>query len=223
MALKRRARKDEDKQERREAILAAALECFGVARFADVKMSEIAERAGLAKGTVFLYFPTKEALFLTLLEARLSPWFDGVDRALEAARGTLGAAGLAKALGPGTLLSPAEPLTRLLTLLHVVLEQNVAFEQALRFKEFLRARFARTGALLEARLPFLGEGGGARLLLQINGLLIGLKQMADPAPVVKEVLARPEMRPLAIDFATEFASALEALLIGWEQRRKKKG
>jgi AcrR family transcriptional regulator len=44
-------------------ILDAALEAFGEHGFAAARIDDIAHRAGVAKGTIYLYFPTKEDLF----------------------------------------------------------------------------------------------------------------------------------------------------------------
>lgn len=48
------------------AILNAAYVLFGSKGFYETKMSEIAEQAGIAKGTVYLYFKSKEELFLAV-------------------------------------------------------------------------------------------------------------------------------------------------------------
>src|SRR3989454_10544736 len=44
-------------------IVAAALEVFGERGFAATKLADVARRAGVTKGTVYLYFASKEALF----------------------------------------------------------------------------------------------------------------------------------------------------------------
>lgn len=48
------------------AILDAAYELFGSGGFYETKMSEVAEQAGIAKGTVYLYFKSKEELFMAV-------------------------------------------------------------------------------------------------------------------------------------------------------------
>jgi AcrR family transcriptional regulator len=50
-------------REREEQILAAALETFGERGLAGARLEEIARRAGIAKGTVYLYFDSKDDLF----------------------------------------------------------------------------------------------------------------------------------------------------------------
>ncbi|GGF69635.1 TetR family transcriptional regulator [Paenibacillus albidus] len=48
------------------AILDAAYALFGSGGFYETKMSEVAEKAGIAKGTVYLYFKSKEDLFMAV-------------------------------------------------------------------------------------------------------------------------------------------------------------
>jgi AcrR family transcriptional regulator len=59
--------------ERRDAILAAALDEFSARGFAAARLDDVARRAGVAKGTIYLYFADKEALFQELIRAELSP------------------------------------------------------------------------------------------------------------------------------------------------------
>ena len=54
----------------------------------------------------------------------------------------------------------------------------------------------------------------SRVLLRLHALLVGLRQMADPAPVVAEVLARPEMESLRVEFEGELAASLAAMVRG---------
>jgi AcrR family transcriptional regulator len=58
---------------RREAILSAALEEFSSQGFAAARLDDIARRAGVAKGTIYLYFADKETLFQELARSMLSP------------------------------------------------------------------------------------------------------------------------------------------------------
>jgi AcrR family transcriptional regulator len=50
-------------QDRPEQILKAALQVFGESGLANARLQDIAERAGVSKGTIYLYFPNKEELF----------------------------------------------------------------------------------------------------------------------------------------------------------------
>lgn len=56
-------------------ILQAAIEEFAENGFAAAKIEAIAHRAGVAKGTVYLYYSTKEDLFEAIVRDRVSPVF----------------------------------------------------------------------------------------------------------------------------------------------------
>lgn len=59
---------EEARAARRDQIIAAAAECFARSGYHITTMADIAEAAGVSKGTPYLYFPGKEALFLALYE-----------------------------------------------------------------------------------------------------------------------------------------------------------
>ncbi|HET9175817.1 MAG TPA: TetR/AcrR family transcriptional regulator [Pseudolabrys sp.] len=59
--------------ERREAILAAALDEFSSRGFEAARLEDVARRAGVAKGTIYLYFRDKESLFQELIRTMLTP------------------------------------------------------------------------------------------------------------------------------------------------------
>ena len=59
--------------ERRDAILAAALDEFADRGFAATRLDDVARRANVAKGTIYLHFADKETLFEELIRMELSP------------------------------------------------------------------------------------------------------------------------------------------------------
>jgi AcrR family transcriptional regulator len=219
MGLRQRARTEEHKGERRDAILTSAEQMFCELAFGQITMADVAERAGLAKGTLYLYFATKERLFLALLERQLDTWFDDVDRRLASDRGMWDAARVARVFAES--LAGRDQFTRLTTLLESVLEHNVDAETIRTFKEQLRDRLLATGANLEHRLPSLRRGDGARLLLHMRALVTGLRQMADCAPAVRQVIDEdPTLGVFHVDFERELAAALAALVRGTDRPTK---
>lgn len=70
-----------EQEARRQEILWAAAQVFAVKGFHAARMEEVAEQAGVAKGTVYLYYPSKEALFLATLEAILAQWLGQLEQA----------------------------------------------------------------------------------------------------------------------------------------------
>lgn len=71
---RKRARSEDEKEARKGAILAAAREMIAESGFDGVTMSGLAKRAGLAKGTLYLYVRTKEELFLLLYVAAMQDY-----------------------------------------------------------------------------------------------------------------------------------------------------
>jgi AcrR family transcriptional regulator len=211
---KQRARRAEDKEIRRRDIMQAAMSLLAQRRFSEIKMSEIAEEARLAKGTLFLYFPTKEALFLEILEELLAEWLRELDAQLDSGRGRWTSTRVARII-TDTLIA-RDMLTRLLTLVSSVLEQNVDVERVVAFKLKLAQLLAPTGALLEQRLPFLAAGEGVHLLLRIYALVVGLRQLCDPGVVAQQALERVDLPALHSEFESELRPVLAALLRGLE-------
>nr|WP_321361807.1 TetR/AcrR family transcriptional regulator [uncultured Hyphomonas sp.] len=80
-----RARTEEAKDERRQALLAAALDEFFEKGFAATRMDDIARRAGLSKGALYLYFDSKEAMFGALVVSLATPNLEIIKRITEQA------------------------------------------------------------------------------------------------------------------------------------------
>src|ERR1700690_2348464 len=68
---------------RRDAILAAALHEFSVNGFAAARLDDVARRAGVAKGTIYVHFKDKEALFQDLIRFNLVPVMGTFEAALK--------------------------------------------------------------------------------------------------------------------------------------------
>lgn len=208
--MKRRAHSREDKANRRQAILTAAEEVWRTSTFDTLTMAAVAARAALAKGTLYLYFPTKEALLLAMLESRLDQCLAKVERRLESGESVTDAEAMATIMTAALFADPS--LTRLLAIMGAILEHNMPLAHVRRFKAWILQRLAEAGQVFERRVPFIRRGEGLRLLLHVQILVAGIGQLAHPAPAVARVLAQPGFERLRIDFAAEFRSMLAALL-----------
>src|ERR1700752_2307553 len=67
-------------EERRSAILAAALEEFTARGYEGARLDDVAKRAGIAKGTIYLYFADKETLFQELVRSMVHPVLGMLDK-----------------------------------------------------------------------------------------------------------------------------------------------
>ncbi len=208
----KRARSVEARAERRDDILDAAERLFAEQRFTELHMVRLAKEIGLAKGTLYLYFPTKESLFLAVVQRSLDAWFVAIAGRLSR-HAFIDPDALALELTDALVERPH--LTRLLSLLHMVLEPNIHEDDAVAFKAFLARKMGRTGIELERLIPTLEPGQGARLMLHVLALVVGIGQASDPSMVVKRALERPDLQHLRIDLPTELCIALSALFRGF--------
>ena len=209
------ARTVEQKTAKADAIAAAALSLQREVRFEDWTVSQVARRAGVAKGTVFLYYETKEALGLAVVQQLLGDWLDELDRRL--ADGTSGTpAAVAQTIARS--FESRGPLRRTVALIGRM-EHGAGRVAVERYRRWLLERFAQTGGAIERSLPFLNEGEGVRLLLLVQALTVGYQSLAEPTPVVQSVLGQPQLAPLRVDFRRAVAESIWMQLEGLRAAR----
>lgn len=75
-------------EERTPQILEAAMEEFAARGYAGARMAEVARRAGIAKGLIYHYFPSKAELFQATLRLCAQPAFEAAERQLDAPSGS---------------------------------------------------------------------------------------------------------------------------------------
>lgn len=204
---------EDERESRRQALLAAAHRLYRE-RGSLPPVADIAAAAGLAKGTVYLYFRTKEEIFVALLEdgfaqlfAALGPLLDGLPR-----QGQAVAAAFAS--GYGTLVAGSGDLLPLAAMANAILEQNLPVEPMRRFKTALASGIAAAGARLEAHTGLAPAGSGATLLLHTYALTLGLWQALSYPAALKSLLQEPGLRGLDRDFGAELQGAVAALWRG---------
>jgi len=227
MVIAKRARSNEQKSERREEILAAAKALLQERSYHRISIADVAKKAGMAKGTVFLYFKTKEEVFFHIASREFANWFDAMDTQFaEACAAGHKAPEIAVMNALRRILTQNLLLPRLSAILHIVLEQNVGYKEARDFKKNLLDRLGCTGALLEGCLSYLSPGQGVKLLLWVYALIIGFTHMADSSPIMQKIYEKePELRRLQIDFEEHLFDALGSILDGWKAQnngRKKR-
>jgi len=216
---KKRAVSDEQKKERREKILGEALKLYEKFSYKSVSISDIAKNSGVAKGTVFLYFKTKEELFAYLTMQQIDKWFNVLDFELERLKKGRKKNSKDQIIKIHKKLIESHPvLLRLFAILNTTIEQNISENVALEFKERVAGRLFQAGNHLEGCLSFLKTGGGSKLILKIYALIIGFQHLSDPAPVFSRVIKKKQMEIFTIDFSDWFLETLEDLLIGLESK-----
>ena len=208
MVIRQRAVHSEDKQERHHAILDAAERLLARAPVRVANVAEVADEAGLAKGTVYLYFPSKDELLLAVHERRVDQYF----RALVDLLRTTDLVSLG-AIMDLTRVHMVERSTflPLATRCFGLMQAAVPREVAVAFKGRMAERLAAAGDGLERHFPELLPGDGVALLRHSYALIVGLWQMA--ASAVELAAEVPVCGVDRLDYPRELERALRAL---WE-------
>ena len=197
----------EDKEARRDDILGAALALFlGDTRRLPA-VAAIAAEAGLAKGTVYLYFETKEQIFAALLSREWDALLARVQESFANPAGRREAAVSRFIDGFVAFLSSHPYFLRLDSLGYGHLEANLPPNEFWRFKQSFALSLERAGQAADRALR-CPSGDGLALLLRSYALTRGLYQTLDFPDHIRND-DRFKDHPLArIDFIMELRTAL---------------
>jgi AcrR family transcriptional regulator len=216
MAIRRRAIHTEDKEKRYHAILDAAERLLLRLTGRGPSMADVADEAGLAKGTVYLYFPSKEELLLALLERNIDGFFFALAGMLEGSA-PLGIDQILtlmqrKIVEPSLFLPLAGRCLGWIG-------QGLPVEAARAFNARMAGRFERAGLGLERHFRELRTGDGAALLRHSYALILGFWQTrqgaATPcAPRPSGAAIDDNAAALARSSAQDLERALRALWKG---------
>jgi AcrR family transcriptional regulator len=210
-----RARSAEAKLARREQILSAAVDLLSRERYEQLTMASVAHSAGLAKGTPYLYWRTKEELFLAALQDEYGAFLGGLVVAIRATQGT--PESVADAMTRE--LVPRQRLISMIGLLHAVLEPNAPVEAVIGFKRALLSGGLEVAVALSERLPWLALEDATRLLLRMHCMIVAVRQMGDPPEPIRRALEQPDLALLRVDLAVDIRELLLDLLIAARARR----
>jgi AcrR family transcriptional regulator len=205
-----------DKAERRSAILDAAERLFVRHPERMASVAEVAAAAGLAKGTVYLYFPGKEEMLLALHERQVAQYFSQLMRLLARP----------EPVGFDDVFAPTrERLIRLPGYLELtsrcfaLMDREIPKGTAIEFKTRMAQTLGAAGAELERHFE-MPKGAGVTLLVHSYGLIVGLWQLLHPNDRLGAAMKRPELKALNRDYESEIESALRSLWQGWIARAK---
>lgn len=213
----RRARAKLRRAERKDRILTVARTIFGKLPFVEVTLDSIGQSADVDRGVASMYFRTKEELFLLLLREELANWYSVLEKKLDRVEGHLKAADLSSLLAKSLAVRP--DLRRFLSLEAVVMEQNLEAMETYRIQRWRRERMDVVGSLLERKVDGLEAGDGIRLLHRVQLLTSALQPAADPRGAATYDIGDPDFAVFELDFESELAASVEAMLRAWKGRQ----
>ncbi|MBO2451097.1 TetR/AcrR family transcriptional regulator [Actinomadura barringtoniae] len=213
-----RARSEEQRAERRRAILDTAAAMLAEMPVAEISLNELSRRVGLAKSNVLRYFESREAVLLELLSAQWQAWTSELTGALPAAvdkdadpyeRGTRLATTIAGSLADRPVLCD------LIAAQAAVLERNISTEAVAQYK---RTAIADVTALAETFLGHIPELGAEDAFKFTGGLLImtgSLWAHSQPSPALLAAYeSDPDLAAFRLDFTATLQEVLEVFLTG---------
>ena len=180
--LKRRAVTDAQKLFRRQEILDGARAYFEASGYEGFTMTQLAGRLGIVKGTLYLYFPTKEAIILALYARALEDWCEAVK--VKLATPIAGDDFVQLFYDTAT----ADPiLIPILTRLEHVIEHNISVELLVEAKRHFQTCFESIADKTQSALGLAPEQ--ARELILTLGVLLSGASQSDQGPSLEgEVL-----------------------------------
>lgn len=173
-------------------------------------MDRVAARAGVAKGTVYRYFSTREELLLSVWELDHERWLEGAAADIASHSVPIDDRHLVDSIVGSAVDRPR--FCRLHGLVHPALEGNLAPAAVRRFKVRYRNRMEGTARRVA---PFAIEISAARLLrwlLALDAVMAGLLPLAAPPATVEMAFEDPELHGLVLDVEAELRLVAAATL-----------
>jgi AcrR family transcriptional regulator len=191
-------------------MLAATAELLEGWSYSDITMDRIAERAGVAKGTLYLYFRTKEALFLSLYEDRLGAWYAELQALADHGKGTVDPAAAARVIASTLAARPI--LIHLHGLLHSTLGHNIDLETTVAFRRRQHRKVSTLASAFARRIEKLSVHRALRFLIQLEVVVGGLSWAANPPSAVAQTLEEEDLAVFRVDFEEELREIVTSLL-----------
>ena len=191
-------------------MLAATAELLERWSYSDITMDRIAERASVAKGTLYLYFRTKEALFLSLYEDRLGAWYAELQALADHGAGTVEPAAAARVIA--STLAARPTLIHLHGLLYSALNHNIDPQTMVAFRHRQHGKISTLASALARRVANLSDSRALRLLIQLEVVVGGLAWAANPPASLQRAFEDPILEIFRINFEEELREIVTALL-----------
>lgn len=171
-----KALNSDEKQLKYNAILASAAALFSEQQKLPT-VAAIAAHCEQAKGTVYLYFSSKEAIFLALLQQHYQQWFESISATLD------------ETPTPISIISTCcdyivqhPEFFQLASLDSGILEPGVKDKIKQDYQAWFSEQISLTANQLHTRLQVISEKQSRNLLLDSHALLLGLWQQAQNSP-----------------------------------------
>jgi AcrR family transcriptional regulator len=208
---RKRATTEQERAALRRRILDATATLLARWSLEDVNVDRIAALAGIAKGTVYLYFRTREELVLEVFDRCHGLWLDALEARLREDRAPLSPDEVAR-LTVSTLLDNLL-LVRLYGQIGAVIKGSVSPEASHRIRLRQTTRMNSTALALESRLPGVTSTQAARWLFRFEAFTAGIAPLAQPPRAVAAAFADPGRTAHNLDLKSELQYIAVTMLL----------
>lgn len=210
--MKKRAITDREKKKKRQRILKAAWAVFEENEGRLPLVSRIAKQAGISKGTIYLYFKTKEEIFLNVYIMLLEDWLSSLEQDLRDLGDNADTNTMALLFTSFIVEKPN--VMKLGSLVRSVFEESMDHDTLMAAKLTMARLTEAAGKIAARSIPGASEERGGEIVLWIYSLLTGLWQHADRRPEIARQIRKQGLTVFDLNFKDAAVRAVEALIRG---------
>lgn len=212
----KRAMTDGAKAERAKQILNAAESLYKTSTFQDVKMVDIAQTAGVSKGTLFNYYISKESIFMEMLFEEYNKRFKKMETLL------LEYDAMTKEDFKDFVIKEIDPYLdeesiyiRLNAIKNTILEKNIDYDVAMKDKVHMYENGQKLGHQISRLAPFMTPEKVMEFFLAQNAIIVGTINLSESPKAIKEGIIQKNLSGFNIDFKSTALKIMTSYMDGF--------
>lgn len=212
MPVQKRAMSDSAKERRRAHIIESAWALYKKSKGGLSTVSDIAAKAGLAKGTVYIYFNSKEEIYLAVFLQHIQLWVDSIVHNFDKLPQNSPRRDVADALMGYIYDTPL--LLNLTSLTYILLDNKTREAQLFESKVHMAMMANEVGRAISQKWPQIPLQDSARLALRVYALVIGHGQTLSQAKKVNQKVTNMGITLYDTDMMEFIRDSVEFLVSG---------
>lgn len=207
-----RARTDDKKNERKDAIHIAAYDLFKEQGYEKVSFNNIAKQAGFTKSNMYRYFSSKEDIFLSVFTQLFEAWFDEFHSELLTIEANAKPELFANAWVKASLNH--QSFLDLTPILFVSLEANSSYEQLINFKRLSRGLLYQISVQIGRIFPDIQDEKAFKLLTMSYAAMSNYWAGSTQNDTLTKVYQLEELQDMQPQFEYELTTAIVITIKG---------
>lgn len=205
-----RARSEEQIEERVVAILDATTRLLKTTELEEITVSAIAEEAEFTRSNIYKYFPTREDIFLAILQQDMKSWRKAVEKKFTPAQQDVSQFCVDWV---DLQLKKYKRMINLQTILYTVIEKKCSYDKLVEFKLVTRDEYFLVTQYLVQFFPQLTAEKSAEFVYAQMAMTRGVFPMLNPLPKQKDAMKEADLRTDFDSYRGLLINSIEALLV----------